>query len=47
VKGQLTHASRLQAGWIVVVDGAKATVRETGASDWETPLDDVVDRLTG
>jgi histidyl-tRNA synthetase len=47
VKGQLTQANRLHAGWTVIVAGRKATVREPGKSDWETPLDEVVDRLTG
>jgi histidyl-tRNA synthetase len=47
VKGQLTHATRLHAGWTVIVAGTTATVREAGKSDWKTPLDDVVERLTG
>jgi histidyl-tRNA synthetase len=47
VKGQLTQASRLGAGWTVIVDGAKATVREAGKTDWEAPLDGIVERITG
>jgi histidyl-tRNA synthetase len=47
VKGQLTQAGRLRAGWIVIVDGASATVREHGKDDWTTPLDALVDRIAG
>ena len=46
-KGQLTQASRLHAGWTVIVDGTKAVVREHGKTDWETPLDGLVERITG
>jgi histidyl-tRNA synthetase len=45
-KGQLTQANRLGAGRTVIVDGTKAVVREPGKSDWETGLDDVVERIT-
>jgi histidyl-tRNA synthetase len=47
VKGQLTQASRLGAGWTVIVDGAKATVREQGREDWMTPVDTLVDAIAG
>jgi histidyl-tRNA synthetase len=46
-KGQLTQASRLGAGWTVIVDGAQATVRQQGREDFSAPLDEVVDRITG
>ena len=46
-KGQLTQAARLGAGWTVVVDGAQATVREQGKQDWTTPLDGLLERITG
>ena len=47
LKGQLTHASRLGAGWIVIVDSGRATVREAGRADWTASLDEVVDRISG
>jgi histidyl-tRNA synthetase len=47
VKGQLTQAGRLGAGWIVIVDGDEATVREHGRPDWTAALDGVVDRISG
>jgi histidyl-tRNA synthetase len=47
LKGQLTQASRLGAGWTVVVDGTQATVREQGKEDWRTQLDGLVDRISG
>ena len=47
VKGQITHAGRLGAGWTVIVDGNQATVREQGRQDWTAPLDDVVERISG
>jgi histidyl-tRNA synthetase len=46
-KGQLTQAARLGAGWTVLVEGEKATVRQQGREDFSTPLDAVVDRITG
>jgi histidyl-tRNA synthetase len=46
-KGQLTQAARLGAGWTVLVDGAQATVRQQGREDFNAPLDEVVDRITG
>jgi histidyl-tRNA synthetase len=46
-KGQLGQASRLRAGWTVIVDGAHATVREPGRDDWTAQLDEVVDRISG
>jgi histidyl-tRNA synthetase len=46
-KGQLGQAGRLGAGWTVIVDGGRATVREPGRDDWTTSLDDLVDRITG
>ena len=47
LKGQLTQASRLDAGWTVIVDGDQATVREPGRDDWTAPLDELVDRISG
>ena len=47
LKGQLTQASRLRAGRTVIVDGTKAVVRETGRTDWEAPLDGIVERISG
>jgi len=47
VKGQLTQAGRLGAGWTVIVDGGEATVREQGKDDWKTPIDGLVDRISG
>jgi hypothetical protein len=46
-KGQLGQAGRLGAGWTVIVEGERATVREPGRDDWTTDLDDVVERITG
>jgi histidyl-tRNA synthetase len=46
-KGQLTQATRLGAGWTVVVDGGRATVREPGRQDWTASLDEIVDRISG
>jgi histidyl-tRNA synthetase len=46
-KGQLGQASRLRAGWTVIVDGGQATVREPGRDDWTTRLDELVDRISG
>ncbi|TMK74482.1 MAG: hypothetical protein E6G45_14735 [Actinobacteria bacterium] len=46
-KGQITQAGRLGAGWTVIVDGTSATVREQGKPDWTTPLDALVERITG
>jgi histidyl-tRNA synthetase len=46
-KGQLGQASRLRAGWTVIVDGGNATVREPGRDDWTTQLDDLVERISG
>ena len=46
-KGQLTQASRLGAGWTVIVDGATATVREQGRDDWTAPLETLVDSIAG
>ena len=47
VKGQLTRAGKLHAGWTVIVDGPEATVREQGKDDWSSPLDGLVDRIAG
>jgi histidyl-tRNA synthetase len=47
LKGQITQAGRLGAGWTVIVDGGSATVREQGKDDWTTPLDGLVDRIAG
>jgi histidyl-tRNA synthetase len=46
-KGQLTQASRLGAGWTVVVEGDQATVREPGKQDWRTSLDGLLERIAG
>ena len=46
-KGQLTQAGRLGAGWTVIVDGDRATVREQGREDWSASLDEVVERIAG
>jgi histidyl-tRNA synthetase len=46
-KGQLTQASRLGAGWTVIVDDGRATVREQGRKDWTAPLDTLVDAIAG
>jgi histidyl-tRNA synthetase len=47
IKGQLTQAARLGAGWTVLVDGVQATVRQQGREDFSAPLEEVVDRITG
>jgi histidyl-tRNA synthetase len=47
LKGQLTQANRLGAGWTVVVADSRATVREPGRADWTTSLEELVDRLAG
>jgi histidyl-tRNA synthetase len=47
LKGQLGQASRLRAGWTVIVDGGQATVREPGRDDWTVRLDELVDRISG
>ncbi len=46
-KGQIAQAGRLGAGWTVIVDGGRATVREPGRADWTASLDDLVDRIAG
>jgi histidyl-tRNA synthetase len=46
-KGQLGQAGRLGAGWTVIVDGGRATVREPGRDDWTADLDELVDRISG
>jgi histidyl-tRNA synthetase len=45
-KGQLGQASRLQAGWTVIVDNGRATVREPGRDDWTAKLDELVERIS-
>jgi histidyl-tRNA synthetase len=47
LKGQVTQANRLGAGWTVVVADRRATVREPGRPDWSASLDELVDRLAG
>ena len=47
MKGQVTQANRLGAGWTVVVADSRATVREPGRPDWTASLDELVDRLAG
>ena len=46
-KGQLTQAARLGAGWTVLVDAERATIRQQGREDLTAQLDEVVDRITG
>ena len=46
-KGQLGQASRLRAGWTVIVEGGRATVREPGRDDWTAQLDELVERISG
>jgi histidyl-tRNA synthetase len=47
VKGQLTQAGRLGAGWTVIVNGGAATVRESGRPDFTVTLDELVERISG
>jgi histidyl-tRNA synthetase len=47
LKGQVTQANRLGAGWTVVVADSRVTVREPGRADWTASLDELVDRLAG
>jgi histidyl-tRNA synthetase len=47
LKGQITQAGRLGAGWTVIVDGAQAVVRESGRADFSLSLDELVDRIAG
>jgi histidyl-tRNA synthetase len=47
VKGQITQASRLGAGWTVVVHDGDATVREPGRPDVDVKLDELVDKISG
>ena len=46
-KGQIGQAGRLGAGWTVIVDGGRATVREPGRADWTAGLDELVERISG
>ena len=46
-KGQIGQAGRLGAGWTVIVDGGRATVREPGRDDWTAGLDELVERISG
>jgi histidyl-tRNA synthetase len=46
-KGQIGQAGRLGAGWTVIVDHGRATVREPGRDDWTASLDELVDRISG
>jgi len=46
-KGQLTQASRLGAGWTVIVHGDTASVREQGREDWTAPLETLVEAIAG
>jgi histidyl-tRNA synthetase len=45
-KGQLGQAGKLGAGWTVIVEVGRATVREPGRDDWTVPLDELVDRIS-
>jgi histidyl-tRNA synthetase len=47
VKGQITQAGRLGAGWTVVVHDGDATLRESGRPDVSVKLDELVDRISG
>jgi histidyl-tRNA synthetase len=47
VKGQITQANRLGAGWTVVVRDGDATLRESGRPDVSVRLDELVDRISG
>jgi histidyl-tRNA synthetase len=47
VKGQITQAGRLGAGWTVVVHDGDATLREPGRPDVSVRLDELVDRISG
>ncbi len=47
VKGQLTQAGRLRAGWTVIVGAVETVVREHGKDDWSAPLAEIVDRISG
>jgi histidyl-tRNA synthetase len=47
LKGQVTQAGRLGAGWTVIVDGDEVTVRESGRADFTVALDQLVDRISG
>ena len=46
-KGQIGQATKLGAGWTVIVDGGRATVREPGREDWTAGLDELVERISG
>jgi histidyl-tRNA synthetase len=45
-KGQLGQAGKLGAGWTVIVEDGRATVREPGRDDWTAPLEELVDRIS-
>jgi histidyl-tRNA synthetase len=45
-KGQLGQAGKLGAGWTVIVEDGKATVREPGRDDWTAQLDELIDRIS-
>ena len=45
-KGQLGQAGKLGAGWTVIVEDGRATVREPGRDDWTVPLGELVDRIS-
>jgi hypothetical protein len=47
VKGQITQAGRLGAGWTVIVHDGDATVREPGRPDVDVKLDELVDKISG
>ena len=46
-KGQLGQAGKLRAGWTVIVDDGRVTVREPGRDAWTAELDELVDRISG
>jgi histidyl-tRNA synthetase len=45
LKGQLTHASRLDSEAVVVVRGSEGTIRRAGQEDVAVPLDELGDAL--
>jgi histidyl-tRNA synthetase len=46
VSGQIKYANRVDARYVVIVDGAEATVRERGKQDRNVSLDRLVESLT-
>jgi histidyl-tRNA synthetase len=46
IKGQLTHARRLRARTVVVLEGERATIRRRAETDEAVPVGELVARLT-